>query len=222
MNRPSIFRLFKPTRHSASDRTNGQRFESTVGLDASLYHRSMALPGLDELLSPAIASNLESVDLDEVRSRRSRCQDAETSLSFLRRLIQGRLDIVMSEVGGRAGGTRGDLASLVEQLPQIFAEHDRPEGLGRPDTLDGPNDFGSELVAGLTTMLNSILNADQVGALRDIDDAELRRIADELSDLERAVSTQRGVLHERIDSLQAEIVRRYKTGEATVDGLLPD
>ena len=29
-----------------------------------------------------------------------------------------------------------------------------------------------------------------------------------------------GAMHERIDALQAEIVSRYKTGEASVDGLL--
>jgi hypothetical protein len=34
------------------------------------------------------------------------------------------------------------------------------------------------------------------------------------------VSGQRRDLFERIDALQAEITRRYKTGEASVDSLL--
>ena len=34
------------------------------------------------------------------------------------------------------------------------------------------------------------------------------------------MSSQRHALFERIDALQAEITRRYKTGEATVDSLL--
>jgi hypothetical protein len=41
-----------------------------------------------------------------------------------------------------------------------------------------------------------------------------------LSDLERAVSSQRRSVHELLDVLQAEIVKRYKSGEATVDALL--
>jgi hypothetical protein len=34
------------------------------------------------------------------------------------------------------------------------------------------------------------------------------------------VSEQRQALFERIDALQAEITRRYKTGEASIDSLL--
>ena len=41
-----------------------------------------------------------------------------------------------------------------------------------------------------------------------------------MTDLERHVSGQRRALHERIDALQEELVRRYKTGEASVDSLL--
>jgi hypothetical protein len=45
-------------------------------------------------------------------------------------------------------------------------------------------------------------------------------MADALSALEVRVSGCRRDLFERIDALQAEITRRYKTGEATVDSLL--
>ena len=45
-------------------------------------------------------------------------------------------------------------------------------------------------------------------------------MADALAALEVKVSGYRHDLFERIDALQAEITRRYKTGEATVDSLL--
>jgi chaperonin cofactor prefoldin len=45
-------------------------------------------------------------------------------------------------------------------------------------------------------------------------------MAERLTELEARISDQRRALHERIDKLQAEIVSRYKTGEASVDGLL--
>ena len=37
---------------------------------------------------------------------------------------------------------------------------------------------------------------------------------------EAELSARRRTLHERIDVLQAEITRRYKTGEASVESLL--
>ena len=51
-------------------------------------------------------------------------------------------------------------------------------------------------------------------------DGLCRTLADRLTVIEERISDQRRTLHERIDKLQAEIVSRYKTGEATVDGLL--
>ena len=45
-------------------------------------------------------------------------------------------------------------------------------------------------------------------------------MADQLTAFEQRVSGHRRELFERIDALQAEITRRYKTGEASVDSLL--
>ena len=56
--------------------------------------------------------------------------------------------------------------------------------------------------------------------LPSVDDATLQAMADQLTDFEQRVSGYRRDLFERIDALQAEITRRYKTGEASVDTLL--
>jgi hypothetical protein len=48
----------------------------------------------------------------------------------------------------------------------------------------------------------------------------LRELANRLEALENRVSLERRALHVRIDTLQAELVDRHKTGRATVDGLL--
>ncbi|HEX7442792.1 MAG TPA: hypothetical protein VF320_02835, partial [Acidimicrobiales bacterium] len=45
-------------------------------------------------------------------------------------------------------------------------------------------------------------------------------LAGRLRDLENRVSAERRGLHERIDTLQAELVERHKSGNATLDGLL--
>ena len=42
-----------------------------------------------------------------------------------------------------------------------------------------------------------------------------------MKDLEDEVSSNRRTMHGVIDAVQAEVIRRYSSGEATVDGLLP-
>jgi chaperonin cofactor prefoldin len=65
-----------------------------------------------------------------------------------------------------------------------------------------------------------VLDADHTAALPTMSEAELRAVGERLTAIEQRISDQRRALHERIDKLQAEIVSRYKTGEASVDGLL--
>ena len=48
----------------------------------------------------------------------------------------------------------------------------------------------------------------------------LTEFACALNELEDSVSQSRRDLHGAIDTLQGEVTRRYRTGEASVDGLL--
>ena len=57
-------------------------------------------------------------------------------------------------------------------------------------------------------------------ALAEFDRATLGDLSKRLEMLERNVSYDRRALHVVIDRLQAEIVERYKSGRASVDGLL--
>lgn len=172
--------------------------------------------GLDRLLADDYVGDVEQLAMDELRSRKGECDEVELALSYLRRLVQGRLDIVHAEVQRRAGGESGDLGSIVEDLPQILAERGRREGTGRVASLIGPDVNHRRLTADL----DRIVDVDKLGALPQMGGGEVQALADALAGLERTVSAQRRALHERMDVLQAEIVRRYKTGEATVDTLL--
>ena len=59
---------------------------------------------LDDLLDPGYLGDLTARTMDEVRRMRAECQEVETGLSLLRRLVQGRLDIVGLELARRAEG----------------------------------------------------------------------------------------------------------------------
>ncbi|MGZ4807532.1 MAG: RsiG family protein, partial [Ilumatobacteraceae bacterium] len=63
--------------------------------------------------------------------------------------------------------------------------------------------------------------ADHAGHdLSTLSTEELAQYADALYEFEQARSHERRELFTRIDELSAELVRRYRDGEANVDGLL--
>jgi hypothetical protein len=153
-----------------------------------------------------------------VRKRRDESQEAADVLSYLRRLVQGRLDIVHADIERRAGGEPGDLAALVERLEkgEIIADSTHASGLGRLPATFGPADADGWI----SQELDQIAGPDTLTALSDLDDEAVRALADQLVEMERKVSAQRSTLHDVANRLQEEIVRRYKSGEASVDSLL--
>ena len=59
---------------------------------------------IDKVLSEGYADNLADLDLDELRSRRREAEQEEADLSYVRRMLQGRMDILRAELSRRAGG----------------------------------------------------------------------------------------------------------------------
>jgi hypothetical protein len=172
---------------------------------------------LDELLDPGYLGDVTARPIDEVRRMRAACQEVETGLSLLRRMVQGRLDIVGVELTRRAeGGDPGDLPDLIARLPEVLSDRTHAPGAGRLPQTMAPEELPAELEAELELIVASIPVAD----LPRVSDQALRDAATKLEELERKVSAQRQALFDRIDALQAEITRRYKTGEASVDTLL--
>ncbi len=170
----------------------------------------------DDVLRPDYLEGIETMSLDDVRARRSACLELETSLSYVRRLIHGRLDILANERSRRDGGTVGDLHALVEDLPAILAEKGRAGGPGRLVQALGPTDAVEPLVARLDAISPPGIVSDPTNAT----DEDLANQVELLVTYEREMSDQRHALHATIDALQAEITRRYRTGEASVDALL--
>jgi hypothetical protein len=172
---------------------------------------------LDALLEPGYLGDLPSRPMAEVRSMRADCQEVETGLSMLRRVVQGRLDIVGLELTRRSeGGDPADLADLIARLPEVLSDRTHAPGVGRLPQLMAPGELPAELEA----ELDGIVPAGTLADLPSLDDASLRAVADALAAFEQKVSGHRQALFDRIDALQAEITRRYKTGEASVDALL--
>ncbi|MGQ0617787.1 MAG: RsiG family protein [Acidimicrobiia bacterium] len=172
---------------------------------------------LERVLADGFPGSLEDRSLAEVRALRSECQAIETGLSYLRRMAQGRLDIVGAELGRRRqGGAPGDLAALVGQLPDILSDRTRSPGNGRLTRLLGPETVDGDLEARLA----ALVEGHDVESLAGLDDHDVATLRDGLEEFEREVSARRRSLFDRIDALQADITRRYRTGEASVEQLL--
>src|SRR5215475_14867403 len=84
---------------------------------------------IDRVLAPDFLDGLENRPIEEVRARRRDAEQEEADLSYLRRLLHGRMDILKAEVSRRADGTS---TPVIEQLAQILADptSNRP-GQGR-------------------------------------------------------------------------------------------
>ena len=72
----------------------------------------------------------------------------------------------------------------------------------------------------LEALLEDIIAAEKLGSIADVGDEALLDSLTSLNALEDKVSESRRRLHEVIDTVQAEVTRRYTTGEATIDGIL--
>ena len=171
----------------------------------------------DPLLSPDYLNDLETRSMDDVHAMRDECVAVETGLSYLRRMVQGPLDIVSRELVRReVGGASADRATLIEELPGILADGPRTPGNGRLLQTLEPTELDPELSA----ELDALIGGGIVGDVTSIDDSTLVDLQDRLTDFEHRVSERRRAYFDRIDALQAELTRRYRTGEASVDNLL--
>lgn len=172
---------------------------------------------LARILDADFLADVSTAPLPDLRERRARCQRVETALSYLRRLAQGRLDIVSGELDRRGqGGDPHDLGGLIERLPEILSDRGRGATAGHVVEVVDPGMPSGELFEELATI-------DVEGHLTDLggvaEDALLETRA-RLQALEARVSGLRRELFTRIDRIQAELAHRYATGEASVDRLL--
>jgi hypothetical protein len=168
---------------------------------------------IDRVLSDEFVSGLDQLSLDELRERRRDAEQEETDLSYLRRLLQGRLDILRAELARRDGQE----TDLVQALPRILADeaNDGPRGLGRhiaaePSRADMHRRHVEALVADVDLSNPSAH-----------DDAQLRHVLGQLEAEERTVSESRRAVQKAMDALTAEVTRRYREGDADPSDLLP-
>jgi hypothetical protein len=168
---------------------------------------------IDRVLAEDYLTGLREADLGDVRALRQEAEQEEADLSYIRRMIQGRIDIVRAELNRRDGATTG---SLVDNLASILADEPRASarGLGRhvtvePGRVDSHRRYVESLVADVDLSDVSARTPD-----------ELAHAMRTLSEEEQSISTKRRSVQQVMDACTAEITRRYRDGEADVSALL--
>lgn len=169
---------------------------------------------IDIVLEPEYLEGLDELELAELRRRRDTAEDVESQISYYRRLLHGRMDLLDFELRRRGGEEE---RSLLEALPDILASGMVLGGepaLKHIETMPPlPSKTGRRLI-------DKIMDDGVLTQLPDLSDDEITEAIERLREVETNLSQQRRSLHSVIDAIQDEIVARYRSeqGETTVSG----
>lgn len=168
---------------------------------------------IDRVLAPDYLAALNTRPLEQVRALREEAEQEEVDLSYLRRMLHGRIDIVRAEQRRRADGDPG---SLMSRLPEILAAEERrpAHGMGRLDTRS-PTDPDRH-----RRYLEALVADVDLSDVTAADDTKLTEALTAYQAEERSVSEIRQHVQAVVDALSTEIARRYRDGEADVSALL--
>jgi hypothetical protein len=186
---------------------------TVVSADATSGHASPGTRRIDRVLAEDYLAGLGQAPLADVRGLRDEAEQEEVDLSYIRRLVQGRMDIVRAELNHREGGATG---SVVDNLAQVLADEPRASarGMGRhatvePSRVDSHRRYVEALVADVDLTDTATRTTD-----------ELHHAMRVLADEEQVLSAKRRQVQAVMDACSAEITRRYRDGEADVSTLL--
>ncbi|MER5964805.1 ABC transporter substrate-binding protein [Streptomyces sp. NPDC002057] len=166
-----------------------------------------AEPALPDRTQP----ELGALRLPELRALRRDAQSDEADLSYVRRMLQGRIDILRAELARRTDPEAPVLDRLSEILADVPSRH---RTSARHVTLSTPRSEEYRRLA--AEMLSEVELSDLTARTDD----ELHTAMGRLAGYEQQVSRRRQHLQRTADDCSAEIARRYREGEAQVDDLL--
>jgi hypothetical protein len=160
---------------------------------------------IDRIRDPAFVQGLDRLDIDELRVRRDDCLAEREYLSLLRRLVQGRAEILQAEIESRRSD--GELAPLVDRLAEILGGDEAPvESRGEAIRVGLPEE---EMLLARRRVERLVADAG-ISDPSALDDGALASAVEVLHDEERHVSDDRRAVLDVLDTVQEELKRRYK------------
>lgn len=167
----------------------------------------------DRIFDPDFVADLAGLKIEELRARRDECEEFEAELSYARRLLQGKADIVKHALKRLSAGGQTGLESLIHKLPNILADEGDNPSLKRHTRVLVPKNAENQrrevelLASGLSRV--DELSLDELASLIEV-----------LAEAEAKISVNRRKAQGVLDTMNAEMVRRYKEGTEDISALL--
>jgi hypothetical protein len=159
---------------------------------------------IDEVLGPRFAEGLGELEDAEVRRRRDQSRAEVEYLSLLRRLVQGRTEILRAERDRRQTG--GPAGSVVDRLPDILSEGTRGPSRGEAMMLQ----VSTDEIAMARRRVERLVSDAHLSNLEALSDEELDHALELLDREERALSDTRTEVIAIHDALQGEMKGRLR------------
>ena len=141
---------------------------------------------------PERSPDFAHLSLDGLRKYRHALADEESRVSYWRRIIQARLDLVRAAEGGTV--------ATVDNLRGVFAEARVDSGRKALLTVVPADD-----IPPLPDLVEVWARQPRVGAVE-----HNRRLARDLSKAEAQLSAYRTALHKRLSAATGELIARYR------------
>ena len=171
---------------------------------------------IDAVSDPSFVADVDQLTMAELRERRQMCDELDAELSYYRRLLHGRLDLLAFEKRRRSGE---ETRSIIEALSEILADDDDPPARSTAIPKALPIELPEHLGEGRRT-IDRVLGDDFLTHLPTIESDELDEIETALAAVEHEVSSQRRAVYDALEVFLEEMTRRYRDGLASVDELL--
>lgn len=163
---------------------------------------------VDTILDEKYVENLSALSFPELRERRNNAIREEAELSYVRRLIHGRVDLLESKIIKKDYDTQSEILSdeeLVTKVTHILLD------AGNPIYKNSPRHMGYQ-ICDSDNCEQAERTLFDIRFLKEEDEEELKLYIIELKEWERNVSAKRTKLHAVIDVLTLELSNRYKSG----------
>jgi len=160
--------------------------------------------GIDRVMAPDFVADLGELTMAQLRERRQLAMREEADLSYVRRMLQGRLEILEAEL--ELPPEESD-EELVARLTRALMANTTATGSSGRYMATEPVRL-AERRRHVERLISDVGLTD----VASMSESDIRSALSKLAEQEHVVSRLRHEVHEIIDVLTAELAHRYQSG----------